>query len=48
VAIFAEKTNPDLPANQQSTQQSQLDILKEQLRQQQELINKLLQERGKD
>ncbi|ABA24653.1 Phage integrase [Trichormus variabilis ATCC 29413] len=45
VAIFAEKTNPDLPANQQSIQQTELDILKEQLRQQQELINKLLAEK---
>lgn len=47
VAIFAEKINPDLPASQQIQQQSELEILKEQLRQQQELINKLLAERDK-
>lgn len=38
----AIKINPDLPANQQGKQQSEIDLLKEQLKQQQELINKLL------
>ncbi|MCC5637032.1 tyrosine-type recombinase/integrase [Nostoc sp. CHAB 5844] len=41
VAIFAERVNPEVK------QQTELDLLKEQLRQQQELINKLLQERDK-
>ncbi|MBC1239696.1 site-specific integrase [Nostoc sp. 2RC] len=40
VAIFAERINPHKPQ-----QQSELDLLKEQLRQQQELINKLLQDK---
>lgn len=38
----ATQINPELPANQQSQQQSELDLLKEQLRKQQELIDKLL------
>ncbi|MBD2495014.1 tyrosine-type recombinase/integrase [Nostoc sp. FACHB-280] len=41
VAIFAERVNPEVK------QQSELDLLKEQLRQQQELINKLLAEKDK-
>lgn len=36
VAIFAERVNPEVP------QTTELELLKEQLRQQQELINKLL------
>lgn len=51
---IAAQINPELPASQQSQQQSELDLLKEQLRQQQEamkqqqeLINKLLQDKGK-
>jgi len=49
VAIFAEKINPELPATttQQVQQQSRMEQLEEQLRQQQELINKLLQDRDK-
>lgn len=39
VAVFAERVNPEVP------QQTELDTLKEQLRQQQELINKLLAEK---
>ncbi|MDF5707752.1 MAG: site-specific integrase [Nostoc sp. S4] len=42
IAIFAERINPEIPQ-----QQSELDLLKEQLRQQQELINKLLQDKDK-
>ncbi|MBN3944106.1 hypothetical protein [Nostoc sp. NMS9] len=42
VAIFAERINPEVPQ-----QQSEIEILKEQLRQQQELINKLLQDKDK-
>lgn len=41
IAVFAERVNPEVP------QQTELDILKEQLRQQQELINKLLAEKEK-
>ncbi len=41
VAIFAERVNPEVP------QQTELDILKEQLRQQQELINELLAKQNK-
>ncbi|MCC5641146.1 site-specific integrase [Nostoc sp. CHAB 5844] len=41
VAIFAERVNPEVK------QQSELEQLKEQLRQQQELINKLLQQQNK-
>ncbi|MEH2022557.1 site-specific integrase [Nostoc sp.] len=49
VAIFAGRTNPELPATttQQVQQQSRMEQLEEQLRQQQELINKLLQDRDK-
>ncbi|MBN3927370.1 tyrosine-type recombinase/integrase [Nostoc sp. NMS4] len=49
VAIFADKTNPHLPATttQQVQQQSEIDLLREQMKQQQELINKLLQDRDK-
>ncbi len=42
VAVFAGRINPEVPQ-----QQSELDQLKEQLRQQQELIDKLLQDRDK-
>ncbi|MEH2363981.1 site-specific integrase [Nostoc sp.] len=45
VAIFASKINPHLPAT--TTQQSEIDLLREQMKQQQELINKLLQDRDK-
>ncbi|WP_179050916.1 tyrosine recombinase XerC [Nostoc sp. TCL26-01] len=41
VAIFAERVNPHLP------QTTELDILKQQLQQQQELINKLLADKDK-
>ncbi|MEH2293828.1 tyrosine-type recombinase/integrase [Nostoc sp.] len=49
VAIFAGKTNPELPAttNQQVQQQAEINLLREQMRQQQELIDKLLQDRDK-
>jgi integrase len=43
VAIFAERTNPELPAS--STKSSDIEILREQLREQQELINRLMQDR---
>lgn len=48
IADRAMQINPELPAstNQQSQQQSELELLKEQLRQQQELINKLLQSKS--
>ncbi|MEH1782211.1 MAG: tyrosine-type recombinase/integrase [Nostoc sp.] len=45
VAIFAEQVNTDMPSNQQMQQQSDIDLLKEQLRKQQELINKLLKDK---
>lgn len=47
IADRAMQINPELPANQQTKQQSEIDLLKEQLKQQQELINKLLQEKNK-
>ncbi|MBC1238739.1 tyrosine recombinase XerC [Nostoc sp. 2RC] len=47
IADRAMQINPELPANQQAQQQSEIEILKEQLRQQQELINKLLQDKDK-
>ncbi|MEH2058980.1 MAG: hypothetical protein V7K97_23055 [Nostoc sp.] len=40
VAIFAGRINPEVPQ-----QQSEIDLLREQMKQQQELINKLLQDR---
>ncbi|MCW5316161.1 tyrosine-type recombinase/integrase [Nostoc sp. KVJ3] len=43
---YATQINPELPANQQVKQQSELDALKEQLRKQQETIDKLLEEKG--
>ncbi len=45
IADRAMQINPELPANQQAQQQSEIEILKEQLRQQQELINKFMQNR---
>ncbi|MEA5603726.1 tyrosine-type recombinase/integrase [Nostoc sp. UHCC 0252] len=42
----AMQINPELPASTQLVQQSEIDMLKEQLKQQQELINKLLQDRS--
>lgn len=47
IAIFAERINLDIPMSQQAQQQPEIDLLKEQMRQQQELINKLLQDRDK-
>ncbi|MEH1999431.1 MAG: site-specific integrase [Nostoc sp.] len=49
VAIFAARTNPEVSATntQQVQQQAELDLLREQLREQQELINKLLQNKDK-
>lgn len=47
VAIFAERINLDVPMTQQVKQQSEIDLLREQMRQQQELIDKLLQGQGK-
>ncbi|WP_174712090.1 site-specific integrase [Nostoc sp. TCL240-02] len=44
IAKYATQTNPELPASQQVQQQSELDLLKEELRKQQELIDKLLQD----
>ncbi|MFN6487910.1 MULTISPECIES: tyrosine recombinase XerC [unclassified Nostoc] len=45
IARYATQINPELPVNQHSQQQSELDLLKEQLRNQQELIDKLLQDK---
>ncbi|PHM05737.1 hypothetical protein [Nostoc sp. 'Peltigera malacea cyanobiont' DB3992] len=52
VAIFAARTNPEVPATntQQVQQQAELDLLREQLRQQQEQMEemrKLLQDKNK-
>ncbi|MEH2422850.1 MAG: tyrosine-type recombinase/integrase [Nostoc sp.] len=45
IADRATQINPELPANQQAQQQSDIETLKEQVREQQELINKLMQDR---
>ncbi|MGJ5628732.1 tyrosine-type recombinase/integrase [Nostoc sp. CALU 1950] len=45
IADRAMQINPELPANQQSQQQTELDLLKEQVRKQQELIEKLLDDK---
>ncbi|MEH2450607.1 MAG: tyrosine-type recombinase/integrase [Nostoc sp.] len=45
IADRATQINPELPASRQAQQQSELDLLKEQMRKQQELIDKLLQDK---
>ncbi|MEH1821941.1 MAG: site-specific integrase [Nostoc sp.] len=47
VAVFAARVNPHLPimGSQNSQQQTELDLLKEQLRKQQELIDTLLKDK---
>ncbi|MEH2211335.1 tyrosine-type recombinase/integrase [Nostoc sp.] len=45
IAKYATQINPELPANQQTQQQTELDLLKEQVRKQQELIEKLLEDK---
>ncbi|BDI19076.1 hypothetical protein ANSO36C_48780 [Nostoc cf. commune SO-36] len=42
IAIFADKTNPEVPMNKQVQYQARMEQLEDQLRQQQELIDKLL------
>ncbi|MEH2352570.1 tyrosine-type recombinase/integrase [Nostoc sp.] len=43
VAIFADRTNPEISMTQQSQQQSKIDLLEQKLAEQQELIDKLMQ-----
>ena len=45
IADRAMQINPELPANQQSLQQTELDLLKEQLKKQQELIEQLIKDK---